>query len=187
MPFLLQVAVLQFRRGYVVEHGEAGGGREVVRREAGLGGIGVDDVHVRAGQPIGQRARQIRVDLDGGDLRRARSKQVGGEPRAWADLEDVVAQVRGREDPRQEVRLEHLGPLGAREEREMGLVHGGRSTRCGGRARAWCGRPCVRGRRPPRWRRSPSPRRARAASPTGRPARRRSPAGGRRASKPNGR
>src|SRR5262249_47674338 len=63
------------------------------------------------------------VGLDGREPCRARAKEVGRQPRTGADLEHVVTEVGDGGEPREEVGLQHLRPLRAREELEVPLVH----------------------------------------------------------------
>jgi len=50
--------------------------------------------------PGGEGVGELPVELDGGDLVEVLEEQVGGEPGAGSDLEDVVTQVVGTPSPK---------------------------------------------------------------------------------------
>src|SRR5207248_8359265 len=75
---------------------------------------------------------QIVVELECSHARSSAAEEVGAESRTRADLEHVVAQVSGLENPRKQVGLQHLRPVGAGQELQMEVVHAASLADCVG-------------------------------------------------------
>jgi hypothetical protein len=115
-------------RGHVVQHREAGGGRESTVWQRQLGPITPNDLDVGAGEADFQVGRQVGVDLNCGNGRCAVAEKVSGQTWSRADLQDIIAQIDGGFKPGEQVGLQSVGPLGAGEIFEMGFVHVSIST-----------------------------------------------------------
>jgi hypothetical protein len=122
VKFAKQLILLRFRR-QVVEHREAGRGREPIVWQRQFGAIAPDHFDIGTGEADFQVGCKTGVDLnrrDGGD---AQAQEVSGETWTRSDLQYVIAKLNGRFKPRQKVGLQAIGPFGAGEILEMGSVH----------------------------------------------------------------
>ncbi len=106
-----------------MEHREAGDCRESIGGQTRVRRIDAEHLDVAAGQALLQWRRERGIDLDGGEPGDPLTEQLGGQPRAGSHLEDVVAEITGRLDPRQQIGLQHLGPFRTRR----GIADGPRS------------------------------------------------------------
>jgi len=90
---LREELVLEGGRRDVVEHRHRNGAAEggIVERHGR--GIAVDDFDVRAIEAALEFVRELLVDFDGREVCGFLAEEVGGEARAGADFEEVVAEV----------------------------------------------------------------------------------------------
>ena len=115
-------AVLRFGRWDVMQHPEAGGRGEPLTGQTSVRGVAVHDIDVRVRHSRRECRIQIVVELDRRDVRCTLPEEVGRQPRAGTDFDDVVAEVEFNQ-PGQYFGVEPVRPIGAGQELQMMLVH----------------------------------------------------------------
>ena len=135
VQFAKQLILRRFR-WHVVEHREAGGGREAIVWQWQLGAVTPDDFDIGTGEADSQVGCKIGVELNCRDGRHALAQKVGGQTWTRSDLQHVIAQLDGRCKPRQQIGLQAVGPFGAGEILKMGSVHALLVPSTGGRVRS---------------------------------------------------
>ena len=118
-------AVLLLPGRHVVQHVAGDRRREPARRQVEIGRVATPDLDVGAREAIGERGREVRVELHGRELLRARAQAVGGEAGTRPDLDDVVAEVEIAQHGREHHLLDHLLPHGSAAELQVLFVHDG--------------------------------------------------------------
>ena len=90
---LCEQSILQFDSRHMVEHCESDRTRESGWFERHGSGITLDNGDIGFRQTIEQCARQFGIEFDSGQLDEITAKEIGGQARTRADLEDVVTEV----------------------------------------------------------------------------------------------
>lgn len=100
-------AVLQHRRGNVVEHGQRHGGGELFIGEWHVGGVAFDDGDIGVLHPLAQRSREGGIELQAGEPLAAQAEKVGCEARSWADFQYVFPEVHAAQHAREYFALQN--------------------------------------------------------------------------------
>jgi hypothetical protein len=91
--------ILRPFRGHVVQHGEAGRGRESIGWQWQLGGVAADNLDIGTGEADRQVGCESDVDLDCCHRRDAVPPKISGQTWPRADLQHVIAQLDDRFKP----------------------------------------------------------------------------------------
>lgn len=127
-PEFAEQGVLQVAARHVVQRGERGHGGEAAGRQRQIGAVGVQYIDVAPDETFREPAGEVTVHLDGGEPGNQAAQHVGGQPGPRADLQHVVPQVPVADRPRQDLLADDRGPLRARAEPQVLLVHRGSAS-----------------------------------------------------------
>ena len=92
------------------------------------GRVALDDVHVRAGQPVGEPGCEFGIDLDRRQVCHPLAQDIRRGAVAGTDLDDVVAQIGVSQRPRQDHVAHHGAPFVAGTCAAMFGVHSAHRT-----------------------------------------------------------
>jgi hypothetical protein len=121
---LCKHAVLQFAGAEMMQDENGDGGGKAPGGERELGGITAKSASGSAIVLGLQIAGGVSVVLEGSDARDGFAELRGGGPIAGANLQKVIAKVRARQDPGEQLPLGEVAPERSGTEEVLDAVHG---------------------------------------------------------------